>query len=208
MTWDPLNHNLPSRSKEKCSSAGADYRRSWEARRFKVNNVETLQQKFLHLHYKEHVISINGGRGNLFNEQLKVTFGWEETHCLVWLGETGDGWQALDRVMFVDCEPFRDVDTDNIYQVGEKVRRTRDVSSRLWELSVSSKSKFTAFHRLRSKYKIRERIQYHLCQLPPPSDSCMWYNDGSAASVWIFNMVISFYLQLCIANNTEPVRNV
>ena len=83
MTWDPLNHNLPSRSQEKCSSAGADYRRSWEARRFKVNNVETLQQKFLHLHYKEHVISINGGRGNLFNEQLKVTFGWEETHCLV-----------------------------------------------------------------------------------------------------------------------------
>ena len=26
-------------------------------------------------HYKEHLIPINGGRGNLFNEELKVTPG-------------------------------------------------------------------------------------------------------------------------------------
>ena len=31
----------------------------------------------------------------------------------------------------------------------------------------------------------------------------MWYNDGSVASVWIFNMVISFNSRLCIANNNE-----
>ena len=44
-----------------------------KAERFKVKNVSALQQKFLHLHYKEHLIPINGGRGNLFNEELKVT---------------------------------------------------------------------------------------------------------------------------------------
>ena len=42
---------------------------------FKVKNVSALKQKFLHLHYKEHLIPINGGRGNLFNEELKVTPG-------------------------------------------------------------------------------------------------------------------------------------
>ena len=44
-----------------------------KAERFKVKNVATREEKFLHLHYKEHVIPIKGGRGNLFNEELKVT---------------------------------------------------------------------------------------------------------------------------------------
>ena len=57
-----------------------------KAGRFKVKNVSALQQKFLHLHYKEHLIPINGGRGNLCNEELKVTSGeegWEEEDCFV-----------------------------------------------------------------------------------------------------------------------------
>ena len=37
-------------------------------------------------HYKEHLIPINGGRGNLFNEELKVT--------------PGDGGEATRRTLF------------------------------------------------------------------------------------------------------------
>ena len=93
------------------------------------------------------------------------------------------------------------------------VKRSRDVTTGLWELSVSGKSNLHCRYEGERETswdlntKIRLRIQYYLCQLPPPPslppDSWMWYNDGSVASVWIFNMVISFNSRLCIANNNE-----
>ena len=79
MTWDPSHP--PSRSQEKSSPQGTGSQKKVQhlkAERFKVKNVATLEEKFLHLHYKEHLIPINGGRGNLFNEELKVTLGGRE----------------------------------------------------------------------------------------------------------------------------------
>ena len=109
-------------------------------------------------HYKEHLIPINGGRGNLFNEELKVTPGdggkWREERCFVWRKKNRarlSGASAWSREGL--CV---DVDTDNVYQVGEKVKRchhrvVRTVS--LGQIKLTLQIRGREGDQLRSKYK-------------------------------------------------------
>ena len=157
-------------------------------------------------HYKEHLIPINGGRGNLFNEELKVTPGdggkRREERCFVWRKKNRarlSGASAWSREGL--CV---DVDTDNVYQVGEKVKRchhrvVRTVS--LGQIKLTLQIRGREGDQLRSKYKnpTENSILFMSVAPSPQTAGCdimmgLWLQFEY--SIWSFLSTRGFALQI------------